>query len=122
MATMPNASAARQTLVLEAPPQSRRAANTLLQHQIYQQQQQQHQQHGGNSSSRSTSSNSTGNGNGIGGGPDGPSSNGTSPLEIAYSTISPKVDAQPPYPMHIKLSLIDQNVSAHGCVRVWLLS
>ncbi|RLN87594.1 hypothetical protein BBJ28_00022645 [Nothophytophthora sp. Chile5] len=32
----------------------------------------------------------------------------TSALEIAYSTISPKVE-QPQYPMHIKLSLIDQN-------------
>ncbi|ETP24048.1 hypothetical protein F441_02903 [Phytophthora nicotianae CJ01A1] len=31
-----------------------------------------------------------------------------SALEIAYSTISPKVE-QPPYPMHIKLNLIDQN-------------
>uniref|UniRef100_K3WY35 BHLH domain-containing protein n=1 Tax=Globisporangium ultimum (strain ATCC 200006 / CBS 805.95 / DAOM BR144) TaxID=431595 RepID=K3WY35_GLOUD len=41
-------------------------------------------------------------------------SNATSPLEITYSTISPKVDAQPPYPMHIKLNLIDQNVSSNG--------
>ncbi|GMF57685.1 unnamed protein product [Phytophthora fragariaefolia] len=32
----------------------------------------------------------------------------TSALEIAYSTISPKVE-QPQYPMHIKLNLIDQN-------------
>ncbi|CAH0482370.1 unnamed protein product [Peronospora belbahrii] len=31
-----------------------------------------------------------------------------SALEIAYSTISPKVE-QPQYPMHIKLNLIDQN-------------
>ncbi|KAI9998218.1 hypothetical protein PInf_002561 [Phytophthora infestans] len=31
-----------------------------------------------------------------------------SALEIAYSTISPKVE-QPPYPMHIKLNLIDEN-------------
>ncbi|KAG6620432.1 pas pac sensor hybrid histidine kinase [Phytophthora cinnamomi] len=32
----------------------------------------------------------------------------SSALEIAYSTISPKVE-QPQYPMHIKLNLIDQN-------------
>ncbi|KAF1315001.1 Voltage-dependent anion-selective channel protein 3, partial [Globisporangium splendens] len=42
------------------------------------------------------------------------SSSATSPLEITYSTISPKVDAQPPYPMHIKLNLIDQNVISNG--------
>lgn len=37
--------------------------------------------------------------------------NGNSALEIAYSTISPKVEQQPsPYPMmNIKLNLIDQN-------------
>ncbi|KAE8997165.1 hypothetical protein PF011_g15599 [Phytophthora fragariae] len=37
----------------------------------------------------------------------------SSALEIAYSTISPKVE-QPPYPMHIKLNLIDQNPLTSG--------
>ncbi|KAL4160944.1 hypothetical protein PRNP1_001502 [Phytophthora ramorum] len=36
-----------------------------------------------------------------------------SALEIAYSTISPKVE-QPQFPMHIKLNLIDQNPLANG--------
>jgi hypothetical protein len=40
----------------------------------------------------------------------------SSALEIAYSTISPKVE-QPQYPMHIKLNLIDQNpLASSGCV------
>lgn len=37
----------------------------------------------------------------------------TSALEIAYSTISPKVE-QPQFPMHIKLNLIDQNPISSG--------
>ncbi|KAL3657811.1 hypothetical protein V7S43_017191 [Phytophthora oleae] len=37
----------------------------------------------------------------------------SSALEIAYSTISPKVE-QPQYPMHIKLNLIDQNPLVSG--------
>lgn len=37
-----------------------------------------------------------------------PSRPDASSLEITYSTISPKVE-QPPYPMYIKLNLIDQH-------------
>lgn len=62
----------------------------------------------------------------------GPS--GSSALEITYSTISPKVEQpqQPPpaaaYPMHIKLSLIDQNprpsnlLGSNGCASAGCLA
>lgn len=86
MATPPNASAVRQTLVLEAPPRYQQPLVTP---------------HGTQDSAFAASA---------------ASQSGTSPLEIAYSTISPKVDAQQPYPMHIKLNLIDESVGMNGCV------
>ncbi|TYZ62051.1 hypothetical protein PybrP1_000239 [[Pythium] brassicae (nom. inval.)] len=87
MATPPNASAARQTLVLEAPPRYQPSQATPQ---------------GGASDAPGAFSSSA------------PGQSGSSPLEIAYSTISPKVDAQQPYPMHIKLNLIDQSVGMNG--------
>lgn len=121
MATMPNPSstaggvaAARQSLVLEAPTSQH---NNNSMHQ-----QQQHQRHPYYASNNNSNNNSHNNG---GGGTSTSSSSnsgsaGSSPLEIAYSTISPKVDATPPYPMHIKLSLIDQNAGYNGCVSCWI--